>query len=95
LPLHLPLRYRPLGEPAWTESVTQNISRTGVLFTADTLLGPETTIEIELHLPEVKRLHVHGGRIVSRARVVRTDGTGERTALAAAFLEYQFSPSED
>src|SRR5580700_886196 len=30
--LHLPLKYRPLGEPDWRDGTTENISRSGMLF---------------------------------------------------------------
>src|ERR1019366_1401637 len=32
--LHLPLRYRPLGEKSWRPGTTENISRSGLLFQA-------------------------------------------------------------
>src|ERR1700757_4746552 len=38
--LHLPLRYRRLGEAQWHIGTTENISRSGLLFQADQLLSP-------------------------------------------------------
>ena len=39
--LHLPLRYRPLGEENWRPGTTENISRSGLLFLAQELLQSE------------------------------------------------------
>src|SRR5580693_43962 len=38
--LHLPLRYRRLGEQQWHVGTTENISRSGLLFAGDELLQP-------------------------------------------------------
>src|SRR5262249_35596021 len=38
--LHLPLKYRLLGENAWRDGTTENISRSGMLFRAEELIPP-------------------------------------------------------
>lgn len=98
MPLQLPLRYRRVGEESWTDAVTQNISRTGILFSSGNGLADEETVEIELHLPGVRELHTNGTRVVAHARIVRhaqfmgIDGHAH-TALAAAFLDYDLAPT--
>ena len=98
MPLHLPLRYRRAGESSWNEAVTQNISRTGVLFAAGDGIAEEEMVELELRLPFVHDLRAPGGRIRAHARIVRhaqflgMDGR-LRPALAAAFLDYQLGPT--
>src|SRR5260370_24227784 len=48
--LHLPLRYRRLGEENWHEGTTENISRSGLLFEAEEMLQPSAQLEINLVL---------------------------------------------
>ena len=50
-PLNLPLRYRRPGEPEWHEGLTENISRSGVLFRAHDALEPKTPVELTVLLP--------------------------------------------
>ncbi len=98
MPLHLPLRYRRPGDNSWTDAVTHNISRTGVLFSSANGVADEDTVELELRLPFVNQLKAPGGRVVARARIVRhaqfigLDGR-MRTALGAAFLDYDLAPT--
>jgi len=90
--LHLPLRYRRLGEQQWHEGTTENISRSGLLFQADESLQPSSQLEINLVLPaEIAGLS--GTEVVCRGEVVRTiERRGETLtpALAARILQYHF-----
>src|SRR5579862_1228757 len=90
--LHLPLRYRRLGETTWHEGTTENISRSGLLFQADEVLQPSSQLEINLVLPaEIAGLSAT--EVVCRGEVVRTvepHGTTLSPALAARILQYHF-----
>src|SRR5580698_5671349 len=90
--LHLPLRYRRLGENRWHEGKTENISRSGMLFEADEALQPSAQLEINLVLPaEIAGLSET--EVVCRGEVVRTvEGHGRslNPALAARILQYHF-----
>ena len=90
--LHLPLRYRRLGETIWHVGKTENISRSGLLFEADEALQPNSQLEINLVLPaEIAGLSET--EVVCRGEVVRTVEPDERTmhpALAARILQYHF-----
>lgn len=90
--LHLPLRYRRLGEKMWHEGTTENISRSGMLFHADEPLQPASQLEINLVLPaEIAGLSAT--EVVCRGEVVRTvEPHGEQLspALAARILQYHF-----
>jgi len=90
--LHLPLRYRRLGETQWHVGTTENISRSGLLFNTDDLVQPNSQLEINLVLPaEIAGLS--GTEVVCRGEVVRTiEGKGEAVspALAARILQYHF-----
>jgi len=90
--LHLPLRYRRLGEKQWHEGKTENISRSGMLFQADEALQPSSQLEINLVLPaEIAGLSAT--EVVCRGEVVRTvepEGQALSPALAARILQYHF-----
>jgi PAS domain S-box-containing protein len=90
--LHLPLRYRRIGENKWHVGTTENISRSGLLFQADESLQPSSQLEINLVLPaEIAGLS--GTEVVCRGEVVRTiERRGETLspALAARILQYHF-----
>ena len=90
--LHLPLRYRRLGEQGWHEGTTENISRSGMLFKADEALQPSAQLEINLVLPaEIAGLSAT--EVVCRGEVVRTverNGGAVSPALAARILQYHF-----
>jgi two-component system, cell cycle sensor histidine kinase and response regulator CckA len=90
--LHLPLRYRRLGEKNWHEGTTENISRSGMLFKADEALQPSSQLEINLVLPaEIAGLSAT--EVVCRGEVVRTvegDDNKMTPALAARILQYHF-----
>jgi len=90
--LHLPLRYRRLGEKDWHVGTTENISRSGMLFDADELLQPNSQLEINLVLP-AEIAGVSATEVVCRGEVVRTverNGNTLTPALAARILQYHF-----
>jgi PAS domain S-box-containing protein len=90
--LHLPLRYRQLGEQNWRAGTTENISRSGLLFQAQELLHPNALLEISLVLPaEIAGLAAT--EVICRGEVVRSieaQGQGLSPALAAKILQYHF-----
>ena len=90
--LHLPLKYRPIGEPNWREGTTENISRSGMLFQAEEVISPNAQVEINLVLPaEIAGLS--SAEVVCRGEVVRTvEGStpSMSPALAAKILQYHF-----
>ena len=90
--LHLPLKYRPLGEPNWRAGTTENISRSGMLFQAEEMISPNAQVEINLVLPaEIAGLS--SAEVVCRGEVVRTVEAATPSmspALAAKILQYHF-----
>ena len=90
--LHLPLRYRPVGEQSWRKGTTENISRSGLLFRAEEALQPNVQLEINLVLPaEIAGLAAT--EVVCRGEVVRSTasaGAGIHPSLAAKILQYHF-----
>ena len=89
--LHLPLRYRPVGEQSWRKGTTENISRSGMLFHAEEDLQPNMQLEINLVLP-VEIAGLAATEVVCRGEVVRSVETGASVnpALAAKILQYHF-----
>ncbi len=90
--LHLPLRYRRLGENNWHEGKTENISRSGMLFQAEEALQPSAVLEINLVLPQ-EIAGLSETEVVCRGEVVRTvqpNGGTVTPALAARILQYHF-----
>ena len=90
--LHLPLKYRPIGEEGWREGTTENISRSGMLFRAEEMLATNAQLEINLVLPaEIAGLSA--AEVVCRGEVVRSvegDSSTVSPALAAKILQYHF-----
>ena len=90
--LHLPLKYRLIGEEGWRDGTTENISRSGLLFRAPETLQPKVQLEINLVLPpEIAGLPAT--EVVCRGEVVRAIGAENpevSPALAAKILQYHF-----
>ena len=90
--LHLPLRYRLLGEDDWRQGTTENISRSGMLFRGEEMLQLNAQLEINLVLPaEIAGLSAT--EVVCRGEVVRAEKSGNSTlhpSLAAKILQYHF-----
>jgi PAS domain S-box-containing protein len=90
--LQVPVRYRLEGEPLWRKGMTENISRSGLLFRVEKIVQPSTAVEISLVLPpEIAGLV--SAEVTCRGEVVRTleaESPGLSPALAARILRYQF-----
>jgi PAS domain S-box-containing protein len=90
--LHLPLKYRQVGEQDWRQGTTENISRSGMLFQAEEMISPNVQLEINLVLP-VEISGLSAAEVVCRGEVVRTHQRGTKAtspALAAKILQYRF-----
>ncbi len=90
--LHLPLKYRLVGESGWREGTTENISRSGMLFQAEEPIAPNAQLEINLVLPaEIAGLAA--AEVVCRGEVVRAvnqESGSVSPTLAAKILQYHF-----
>jgi len=90
--LHLPLKYRQVGEQDWRTGTTENISRSGMLFQAEEMIPANAQLEINLVLP-VEIAGLSAAEVVCRGEVVRSLKPGASTtttALAAKILQYRF-----
>ena len=70
--IRIPIHYRKPHTARWLEGTTENISYSGVLFRAECLLQPKTTIELRFDLPAAI-LGEAPGEIVCRGAVVRIE----------------------
>lgn len=89
--LHLPLKYRLLGEDGWHQGTTENISRSGLLFQAEESIPASAQLEINLVLPaEIAGLA--SAEVVCRGEIVRTvdPASNIHPSLAAKILQYHF-----
>src|SRR5207244_380905 len=90
--LQLPLRYRLVGDNAWREGTTENISRSGMLFRAEEVIPTNVQLEINLVLPaEIAGLSA--AEVVCRGEIVRAMQPEQPTmspAVAAKILQYHF-----
>jgi PAS domain S-box-containing protein len=90
--LHLPLKYRPLGENDWRAGTTEDISRSGLLFRAEELIPTSVQLEISLVLP-VEIAGLSAAEVICRGEVVRSveaETPAVNPALAAKILQYHF-----
>jgi hypothetical protein len=84
----LPMRYRTPSDASWHPAVTENISRSGVLFRTDRPPSLRTAVEIVLEVPSL----VPGaapGDIVCLGDVVREQAAAEGAAVAVAVGSYR------
>ncbi len=87
-PIEIPIRYRRVSEPVWHEGVTENVSRSGVLFHSSFALKARAKVQLDFALPLEVLGHV-AGRVTCRGCVVRVEnGTGIR--VAATISDYRF-----
>ncbi len=94
-PIQAPLRYRESGEQSWHSGLTVNISRTGILFSAEEPLDPQTVLEMRIAFPPELTGETETN-VVCWGPVVRGDSDPEdehRRLLAASIFRYRFKSS--
>lgn len=86
------LIYRPTGGMDWYRGDTENLSHSGVLFTGDTAVPLNTTIEMSITPPKKDRKIVDG--VFCWGKVVRTTSSADpaKPALAAKIIKYRSKP---
>jgi hypothetical protein len=91
-PIEAPLRYRFGGQFAWTEGMTVNISRSGILFRAEKKIPSRTMLQMCIVFP-TELTGYSPASIVCWGPVVRTvcaRVSGSGPVLAAAIIKYRF-----
>jgi hypothetical protein len=88
----LPFIYRLAGEPGWQEGQTENVSNSGVLFSAMRDLAVGVDVEMRISLSSSG----YAPTVVCHVRVVRTeDRSSPPPIFAATFRDCQLIPPED
>lgn len=90
-PVRVDVRYRALGETAWHEGHTENISRGGVLFVGTYPLPPGAHLELVLSLPPAMG-EVSVARVSCSGRVLRlqSDAGLRQNSIAAVLSDFNF-----
>ena len=95
-PIMLPLQFRGIGEKRWSAGKTENISRTGVLFTAERVLEKDSEMQLTFQL--ASRFGAgQPGHAFCVGKVVRTvlpGSTDQPGAMAAAFRYSRLIPNK-
>jgi hypothetical protein len=90
VPIRMRVRYREPGDGEWIEGLTENISRSGILFRGQPIGEPRAALEMIVILPETAQ--GPGGRALCDGHIVRLvskDGSGPM-AFAAKISSYRF-----
>jgi hypothetical protein len=102
-PLHLPVRYRSVGDADWHQGQTENISHTGALFRVEAPLPVDTRVEFRLVLSTSARGDMppspvgkqQNPEVFGLGRIVRTVAPTDaypRSGFALAIEQYEFLP---
>jgi hypothetical protein len=96
-PLHIGVRFRRVGDPAWCEGKSENISRSGILIRAEDFLPVQAEVEFRLALAVEARETREGKppEVSCRGRVVRTVSASDDEpwpGAAVAIEQYDFLP---
>jgi hypothetical protein len=88
-PIKTSLQYRESGTVDWKIGTTVNISRSGLLFRAETDLDPKTLVEMQIVFsPEMTG--TSEAKVVCWGPIVRKESLLPQPALAANILRYRF-----
>jgi hypothetical protein len=84
--LQVPLRYRAEGGARWNTGRTENISQTGLLFYAETLVPLHSNVELVLILP-ARLLDAAPAELVCAGKVTRvvSGGLDGQSAIGVEF----------
>ena len=91
IPVEIPVHFRKAGEFAWNVGKMKNISRSGILFGAGTVIPVNTAVEMQFAAPPDIGPK-HGELVIARGRVVRTlmpAASDRQPALAAKFVRFE------
>jgi PilZ domain len=88
--VELQLNYRKVGDFAWSQGKTENLSRSGVLFRTAKPLEVNSPVEVRFVAPA--ELENGGGLVACRGHIVRLANINpqeHRLSMAANFKHYQ------
>jgi PilZ domain len=90
-PVQMPVHYRLPQTGKWFEALTENASRTGLLFRVEGDFEPATIVDVRLEVPPTRR-NGESAEVVCKCKVIRTEAVrGDKsTAMAVAIHRYRF-----
>ena len=91
-PIMVPLQFRTVGQQDWSEALTENISRSGVLFATEFMV--EDPAPVELRFVLLSPGGTESPQVVCVAYIVRTDRGADPCRVGARFRSYRF-PGEE
>jgi hypothetical protein len=92
----MPIKFRAVGEEKWQAGVTANISRTGVFFHTQTMLRPNTVLEMRFAFP-AEIMGRAAGQVICGGQIVRSQSASPENpqpALAVTIGTFRMLPSE-
>jgi hypothetical protein len=95
-PLHLPVRYRRMGDVEWRRGETENISRSGVLIRSHDPVEVDATVELLVAL-DARNAGSDRAEVLCSGRVVRTVSPSHDYSCpgsAIAIDEFNFLPPD-
>jgi PilZ domain len=88
--VEIQVNFRKIGDFAWSQGKTENLSRSGILFRTGKPLVVDTPVEIQFVAP--RELEENGSLVACRGRIVRLDNINpqeHRLSMAARFKQYE------
>ena len=95
--MQIPMKYRGTGSSDWLSGTTANISASGVLFVADSILERGVPLEMRFVFPG-RIASVPRGRVMCHGRIVRVQplaSAGNRPTLAATIANYRLLKADE
>jgi hypothetical protein len=89
--IRVPLLFRRTGQISWSQGYTENISRSGILFSSEEAVAVGTRLELTFKLRGEEVGGEEGAVVICQARMVRSVQPPATTtrALAARILDYR------
>ena len=91
-PIQTAVRYRTAGTGEWREGAMLNISKSGVLFSTEHPVWPNTPVDLAFSLPAVRGRELAAQVMCNGliARAIADPASARVTALAARITRYRF-----
>lgn len=84
--LQLPVRYRRVGESAWRDATTRNVSASGALLYCDESLPPGSRLELDITM--VAAFPLKASRVLTTSEVIRQTAGEPQRLTTVKHLNY-------
>lgn len=95
-PIQAPVLYRISPSASWRMAMTENVSRSGILFRSERMLKPGTSLDLRLEFPWIGE-NARLAQIVCKGEVVRAERTSASVspAIAVAIRRFQITRADN